>query len=115
MMPSNHSTPSSDKWTLLVLGLQAIPNFLEVPSLADALRFVIGAMMRLVNFMPLEAAEKAVSDNISGDEGKAVGTSTRRRLCCLSNQYKIIKIKFAISVIAVTPATASTKARLASL
>ena len=52
-----------------------------------------------------------------GDEGKAAGLLHDRRLCCLSercSQYKIIKIKFAISMIAVTPATESTKASLAS-
>jgi hypothetical protein len=40
----------------------------------------------------------------------------RRRLCCLSkgSQYKISKIKFSISMIAVTPATESTNASLVS-
>jgi hypothetical protein len=51
-----------------------------------------------------------------GDEGKAVGCAQRRRLCCLSErpQYKINKIKLSISMIAITPATESTKASLAS-
>jgi len=33
---------------------------------------------------------------------------------CAGDQYKIIKIKFVASMIAVTPATASSKASLAS-
>jgi hypothetical protein len=52
-----------------------------------------------------------------GDKAKPSGViSERRRLCCLSSvaQYKIIKIKFVASMIAVTPATASSKASLAS-
>ena len=40
----------------------------------------------------------------------------RRRLCCLSerDQYKISKTKFAISMIAVAPATESINASLSS-
>jgi len=50
-----------------------------------------------------------------GDKAKP-SVAYRRRLCCLSkqSQYKISKIKFAISMIAVTPAMESTKASLAS-
>ena len=51
-----------------------------------------------------------------GDKAKPSVCSIDRRLCCLSKrpQYKINKIKLSISMIAVTPATESTKASLAS-
>ena len=52
-----------------------------------------------------------------GDEGKAVGTMPPTALLSLRvrcGQYKISKIKLSISMIAVTPATESTNASLAS-
>ena len=52
-----------------------------------------------------------------GDKAKPLA-AYRRRLCCLCGcgaiQYKISKIKLSISMIAVTPATESTNASLAS-
>ncbi len=53
-----------------------------------------------------------------GDEGKAVGCVPPAALLSFSwrcDQYKISKIKLSIIKIAVTPATESTKASLASL
>jgi hypothetical protein len=50
-----------------------------------------------------------------GDEGKAVGCVPPTALLFEAGaQYKISKSKFAISIIAVTPAMESTKASLAS-
>jgi hypothetical protein len=50
-----------------------------------------------------------------GDEGKAVGCVPLTALLFeRDTQYKISKIKFAISMMAVTPATESNKASLAS-
>jgi hypothetical protein len=50
-----------------------------------------------------------------GDEGKAVGRVPPTALLFeKSGQYKINKIKLSISMIAVTPATESIKASLAS-
>jgi hypothetical protein len=68
-------------------------------------------------FLQFDTPQKCLSQTcIVGGKGKAAGSRNTRRLCCLSkrSQYKISKIKLSISMIAVTPATASTKASLAS-
>jgi hypothetical protein len=49
-----------------------------------------------------------------GDEGKAVGCVPPTALLFEQAQYKINKSKYAVSIIAVTAATESTKASLAS-
>jgi hypothetical protein len=51
-----------------------------------------------------------------GDEGKAVGCVPPTALLFeQGGQYKISKSKYAVSIMAVTPATESTNASLASL
>jgi hypothetical protein len=66
---------------------------------------------------PGSTARRMLSKNTArmGDEGKAAGTvPPTASLFEEGAQYKISKIKLSISMIAVTPATESTKASLAS-
>jgi len=65
----------------------------------------------------VSTARRMLSENTArmGDEGKAAGTVPPTALLFEEGaQYKISKIKRSISMIAVTPATESTKASLAS-
>ena len=65
---------------------------------------------------PFDNPHDAENTARMGDKAKPSGVSASADgfAVCAGDQYKIIKIKFVASMIAVTPATASSKASLAS-